>query len=186
MLQHELLTHLIDALDASDIRYMITGSFASGLQGHIRTTHDIDVVVDLKEADVDHLRSSFPESRFFFEPDDARAAIRERRMFNVIDGETGMKVDFWPLKDNAFDRSCFERRTATKFIGRNVVQTAPEDTILSKLRWTKMIGGSEKHMTDALRVFEVQGEALDRAYIEKWVKELKVKELWHQLLEQAT
>jgi len=33
--------------------------------------------------------------------------------------------------------------------------SSPEDTILAKLRWANLSGGSEKQFIDALRVYEV-------------------------------
>ena len=47
MSQQELLTKVVQALDAAGIEYMVTGSVVSSLQGEPRATHDIDLVVDL-------------------------------------------------------------------------------------------------------------------------------------------
>ncbi len=50
-------------------------------------------------------------------------------------------------------------------------------TILAKLRWAKLSGGSEKQFTDALRVFEVQAGELDLDYLEDCsIKPLTFKE----------
>jgi hypothetical protein len=37
-------------------------------------------------------------------------------------------------------------------MGLEMQVSSPEDTILAKLRWAKLLGGSEKQITDALRV----------------------------------
>jgi hypothetical protein len=63
--------------------------------------------------------------------------------------------------------------------------SSPEDTILAKLRWAKLSGGSEKQFTDALRVYEVQFGKLDLEYLDRWVKKLDVQSLWKQLKEEA-
>jgi hypothetical protein len=63
--------------------------------------------------------------------------------------------------------------------------SSPEDTILAKLRWAKLSGGSEKQCTDALRVYEVQFGKLDLEYLERWVKKLDVESLWERLKEEA-
>ena len=54
-----------------------------------------------------------------------------------------------------------------------------------KLKWAKASGGSEKQFGDALRVFEVQAGRLDLAYIQHWVRELDVPELWQRLVDEA-
>ncbi len=59
--------------------------------------------------------------------------------------------------------------------------STPEDTILAKLRWAKLSGGSEKQFTDALRVYEVQFGKLDIDYIMEWAKKLNIELLWKRL-----
>ncbi len=71
-------------------------------------------------------------------------------------------------------------------MGTTFQVSKPEDTILAKLRWAKMSGGSEKQFTDALRVYEVQYEQLDLLYLKNWVKRLGVDELWQRLQQNAT
>ena len=45
MSQSELLKKVTIALEATGTPYMLTGSYASSLQGEPRLTHDIDLVV---------------------------------------------------------------------------------------------------------------------------------------------
>jgi hypothetical protein len=51
-----------------------------------------------------------------------------------------------------------------------------------KLSWAKMAGGSEKQFHDALRVYELQADGLDRAYLNHWASALDVGQLWARLL----
>jgi hypothetical protein len=70
-------------------------------------------------------------------------------------------------------------------MGIRMQVSSPEDTILAKLRWAKLSGGSEKQFTDALRVYEVQFGKLDLNYMERWVKKLDLESLWKRLKEEA-
>jgi hypothetical protein len=70
-------------------------------------------------------------------------------------------------------------------MGVRLQVSSPEDTILVKLRWAQLSGGSEKQFIDALRVYEVQCGRLDVKYIEKWTKELSIESLWKRLLNEA-
>jgi hypothetical protein len=63
--------------------------------------------------------------------------------------------------------------------------SSAEDTILAKLRWAKLSGGSEKQDTDALRVYEVQYSLLDTDYLERWVETLGLRSEWQRLLGKA-
>ncbi len=51
MSQQELLTQVIATLQKLGIEFMLSGSYASSLQGEARATHDIDLVASLSLAD---------------------------------------------------------------------------------------------------------------------------------------
>jgi hypothetical protein len=115
----------------------------------------------------------------------ARDAIRTSGMFNVLDLVEGDKVDFWMLTDEPFDRSRFRRRVREPALGFSFCVSTPEDTILAKLRWSRMTGESARTYTDALRVYEVQQGALDCDYIGRWAVMLEVGDLWERVQREA-
>jgi hypothetical protein len=186
MLQQELLSRVTRSLDDLGIDYMLTGSYASSIQGEPRSTHDIDLVVALTPSDVDQLVEAFPDPEFYLSPPAMREAIERRGMFNVIHMESGYKVDFWILKDLPFDALRFARKRPETAWGIVLKVSTPEDTILAKLRWAKESGGSEKQFTDALRIYEVQYPLLDMAYLDDWAGRLNVSDLWARLKSEAT
>ena len=185
MPQQELLIKTAQALDQAGIPYMITGSVASSLQGEPRSTHDIDIVVEVLEKDIAALAEAFPPGSFFLDQHSVREAIKKRGMFNLIDLTEGDKVDFWLLTGEPFDRSRFGRRIKENFDGHGVWVSSPEDTILMKLRWAQMMGGSEKQHQDALRVYEVQREKIDVEYMGRWARELEVVDSWNRIITEA-
>jgi hypothetical protein len=112
-------------------------------------------------------------------------AIQHKSMFNLLDTTEGDKADFWILTDEPFDQSRFARKYEEKMLGLSMKISTPEDTILMKLHWAKLLGGSEKQFTDALRVYEVQYGNLDLNYIEAWSQTLHIKEWWEKLKQEA-
>jgi len=185
MSQQELLRRVIFSLEDAGIDYMVTGSVVSSLQGEPRSTHDIDLVVRLESRAVPRLLAAFPPPDFFLSEACIQDAIRSQSMFNLLQVSEGEKVDFWPLTPEPFDQSRFSRRCVEDVLGLRLSVSSPEDTILAKLRWAKLSGGSEKQFTDALRVYEVQCERLDQKYLEHWVKQLNVEVIWDQLKAEA-
>ncbi|SMB89597.1 hypothetical protein SAMN00808754_0182 [Thermanaeromonas toyohensis ToBE] len=177
MSQQKLLEKVICALENAGIQYMLTGSLVSSLQGEPRLTHDIDIVISLPKDAVNKLLAAFSPPDYYLSKESILAAIDEKSMFNLLDVREGDKIDFWILTDEPFDKSRFSRRIVTTFMGLRMYVSAPEDTILAKLRWAKLAGGSEKQLTDALRVYEVQFGKLDMEYMEYWAKQLNVGDL---------
>jgi hypothetical protein len=185
MSQQELLKRVLQTLNQAGIEYMLTGSIASSLQGEPRSTHDIDLVVAIQRPQMNRLIRAFTPPDFYLDKDAILDAIQRKSRFNLINIKSGDKVDFWLLTDEAFDKSRFSRRGREKFMGITLRVSSPEDTILAKLRWAKMSGGSEKQFTDALRVYEVQYGKLDLEYLERWAEKLDVETLWNRLKKQA-
>jgi hypothetical protein len=185
MSQQELLARVLSALTAGGVEYMVTGSIASSLQGEPRSTHDIDVVVVLSPDAARKLVEAFPPPSFYLSDEAIRDALQRGAMFNLLSIDDGEKVDFWPLTDEAFDRSRFARKRLENIPGLDLYVSAPEDTILAKLRWSRLSGGSEKQMTDALRVFEVQRGSLDLDYLNRWASQLGVDDLWQRIQAEA-
>jgi len=185
MSQQELLKRVIEALDGAGIEYMLTGSVVSSLQGEPRVTHAVDIVVAAKGESAKPLLLSFPPPRFYLDEVAIAEAIREQGMFSLIDTSTADKVDFWILTGGPFDRSRFARRRFEDVASVRVAISSPEDTILAKLRWAKLSGGSEKQFTDALRVYEIQFGQLDMDYLHRWARELGVEAMLQDLEKQA-
>jgi hypothetical protein len=185
MPQQELLNIVVQRLNELGISYMMTGSMVSSLQGEPRSTHDIDLVIALEGAQIEKLAHSFQPPDFYLSHDAIVDAVRTGTMFNLLSLSQGEKVDFWLLTDDAFERSRFARKRTEIVQGSPIVISSPEDTILAKLKWAKMSGGSEKQSTDALRVYEVQRANLDLSYLNQWASQLGIDDLWEKLQGEA-
>ena len=58
----------VPRLNASGVRYMITGSIATITYGEIRHTNDVDIVLALAPARAKSLLEAFPEEEFYRPP----------------------------------------------------------------------------------------------------------------------
>ncbi|GAK51258.1 hypothetical protein U14_02501 [Candidatus Moduliflexus flocculans] len=164
---------------------MVTGSLVSSLQGEPRSTHDIDLVVDIHLSDIPMLIQAFSPPDYYLDDEMIRDAISHHSMFNLLDVNNGEKVDFWILTSEPFDQSRFHRRYREQFLDIEFHVSKAEDTILAKLRWAQLAGGSEKQFRDALRVYEVQLDSLDMSYLKYWVRQLGLESFWQQVIREA-
>ena len=101
-------------------------------------------------------------------------------MFNVVDPETGWKADLIVRKERAFSASEFARREPTALDGVALSVATVEDVILSKLEWARL-GGSDRQLEDVRALVRVAGDALDRAYVERWAEVLGVRDAWQRV-----
>jgi hypothetical protein len=174
------------ALEQLGVRYMICGSVASSMHGEPRTTHDADLVADLSSADVAAL-ARLLQDHFDADPRAMAAAVRDGSMFNVLDKQTGLKIDVILLRRRPFSRNELERAVATALPGGAVVKIATaEDVLLAKLEWFRKGGEvSERQWRDVLGILKAQQQTLDLAYVRRWAGELGVVDLLDRALLQT-
>lgn len=171
------LARVTGALDGAGVPYMLAGSFASSHHGAPRTTHDIDIVVDPTLDSLDRFLEALAGDDIYFDADVAREEFERRAQFYVIDTSTFWKADLFFRKARPFSHSELDRRIPAKVLGVDVFVATAEDTVLAKLEWSKL-GESERQLRDVGGILEVNGESLDREYLERWLDELGVRDLW--------
>ncbi|HET6228782.1 MAG TPA: hypothetical protein VFE05_01815 [Longimicrobiaceae bacterium] len=185
MIPSEILERIVSRVEAAGIPYMVTGSLASGFHGPYRGTMDIDLVI---RADAEKLREfarSLPRPGYYVDERAALEALASEGMFNVVDNESGWKVDLIVRKSRPFSIAEFERRQSDDLFGVRVWVASAEDVVISKLEWATL-GESRRQLEDVAGVLNFQGAALDLDYIGKWVAELGLGDAWAEARRIAT
>jgi hypothetical protein len=173
-----VIARLVDKLNLAGLGYMLVGSFASSMHGEPRSTQDIDVVVLPDTAALERFLLLLPDEEYYCDRATARAAMRARSMFNVIELASVWKVDVIIQRGDPHAREAFERRVKGRFGAMELCVESPEDTVVSKLRWAQRSGGSERQLRDVSGILRLAQGTLDLAYIERWVQELNLGAEW--------
>jgi len=147
---------VVKALDDIRAPYMIVGAFGGTIFGITRATHDIDLIVDLRQTDYEALSKKFPLPRYYADPEMIKNSVETGIMFNIIDSSEGIKADLVPLKREPDYQLAFDRRIRETFTDENdepfeawVAQ--PTDIIIGKLQaWDE--GRSNKHPDDIFAI----------------------------------
>jgi hypothetical protein len=177
------LASVVGILERLEISYMLTGSVAASYYGRPRATHDADLVIDPTPRQLDALVAAVASAGFYADLDGARAALRERRQFNVIEIAHACKIDLIVRRTRPFSEEEFARRRSCDLpFARGVSMVSPEDSVLSKLEWARQAGDSEKQLADAIGIVAMN-PSLDRIYIERWAGALGVADLWRRVSE---
>lgn len=161
---------VIDVLDSCNIPYMLSGSVAMSLYIVPRATQDFDFIIHLQPQDIGRFVENFKEG-YYCDIDAIEDAVKNQRMFNIIDHATGFKADFVVLKNEPFRQNEFTRRIPLNFFGKTIYVVSQEDLIISKLIWIQQLQ-SAVQMADIRNL--VVTENIDWEYVNFWVKELKL------------
>ena len=168
----DLLRVVCEQLDALNVRYAITGSVASSLYSEPHQTNDIDICVVMSEQQARRLAAALPP-RFYRSVEAMVDAAQRRSMANILDSDTGLKVDLCILPDEPYYQSVFARAVKNEYPpgGASFWTVSPEDVVLMKLLWRKD-SRSQKQWSNALSVVRCRGARLDWAYLQEWADTL--------------
>jgi len=138
------------------IRFHLTGGITSVFYGEPRMTQDVDIVVD--NAQVAGVLEPFLEtlhsSDFIYDSDAIRIAVKERGMFQLLDGVESLKLDIYAreLIPGELDRS----EMVEIFDDENLPVASRADSAVSKLIWISK--GSHKSRHDLRHIFRTSGQ----------------------------
>lgn len=181
--QEELLKQITSLLNKACIPYMVTGSISVIFYGRPRASHDIDFVIEAEEKHIDLLIKTFQTLKlreFIVDTSLIKDAVLHKNMFNLLHLPTMLKLDFFLLKNDEFDKSRFARRKKFNVFGQQMIFASPEDTILIKLLWYKDTH-IEKHLVDAAFIYQIQKKELEISYLKSWARKHVTTRLLNEL-----
>jgi len=170
-----LAPYLAEIFEELSIPYYITGAIASSLQGEMRETQDLDVVVNLESRQTKSLLKKMNGTYYISDVGVAEAIAHRTAWFNVTHIETTEKANVFVMRDEVFDRSKMQRRRMQLLEEQNksIYLCSPEDIILQKLLYLQTVKNQpEKHRRDIQGVLKRQGESLDFGYLLRWADTL--------------
>ena len=168
----KLLKKIAEILEGLKIDYCVTGGFAVSVWGRPRSTFDIDVIVQLKAENIPPLIKNLRRlsAAGYIEESAVKEAVSRGGEFNFIHPESGIKVDFWAVKENdAVGKSELKRKIGKNLDGQKIYFISPEDLILSKLRWFKE-SESNRHLEDIKSILKISGKKINSDYLESEAK----------------
>jgi D-ribose pyranose/furanose isomerase RbsD len=178
---------VLEVLDRLGISYHVGGSYASAIHGIPRQTHDVDLVVDLRQDGVRDLVQALA-GEFYVDEEAVARAVRERGSCNLVHHATGIKIDLFVKGAAAFDVAEFERKVMVRLGDETphaVFVKSAEDTLLRKLLWYQLGGEvSDRQWEDVRGILSVQAGRLDMAYVRDWADRLGIRDLLDRLLAQ--
>jgi len=177
-----LLIKVVKILDNLRIPYVITGGMAVSVWGRLRSTADIDIVVELLPKNIDLLAKKLlaVDKDVYVSKEAMREALKRKGEFNFIHPQSSLKVDFWVVK-NAFNKLEIERGIEKEFEGYKVKIVSPEDLILSKLLWYQQIE-STRQLEDIESVLKIS--KVDTEYIKRMAEKQKTLAILNNLLKE--
>lgn len=164
----DVLTVVCGCLDTVGIRYAVTGSLVSSIFGEPVTTQDVDICLRMTVDEAKKLDGVLPQ-RFYRSVEAMADSVMRHSMSNLIDTDTGLKIDLSVLAPEPFYNSVLARRRQIAF-GPDVPSfwtVTAEDIILMKLVWRRDTQ-SQKQWDNSVSVARSRNATLDWRYLQDW------------------
>ncbi len=184
MPEHDFYRVFIEPFERLGIPYMVTGSIAAIFYGEPRLTHDIDIVLHLREPDIGRLCAMFPLDGYYCPPPEVIQVEMRREShahFNLIHHATGLKADCYPFTGDRLHAWALQNRRMQSLAVNQMVQLAPpEYVIIRKMQYFRD-GGSQKHVQDIQSMLAVQGGAINMQFLLHELKEKNLEVLFNEI-----
>ncbi|NMF86342.1 hypothetical protein [Nodosilinea sp. P-1105] len=162
------------------VPYYVTGGVAAITYGEPRTTRDLDMVISVSRDALGPLAAAL-EAAGFYVPGVEDVAMGRMHTLQVTQVATISRADFVLADTSEYEQLKFARRRLIPLPhGPEVYVAAPEDIVVSKLRWGQT-SQSEKQWRDVLGILKTQQDDLDYDYMHVWAASFNLS----QQLEQA-
>lgn len=173
----QVLSEVTSALGRAGIRYAVGGSVASSARGVWRTTLDVDLIAEIRPAQVSELiRALGPV--WYADSEMIRRAILSGRSFNLIHTRLAYKVDIFPVVEE-FHAEQLSRATILPLGAEKIpcAVASAEDILLAKIRWYRDGGeSSDRQWNDVVGIISAN-TSLDLTYLQHWAARLGVTRL---------
>lgn len=165
----ETLKKVVNTLEEEQLAYMLVGGFAVSFYNRVRFTLDIDLILQIHVHHIDKIIVHFPD--WVGQLEGLKDSATKLKFFNIIDFETGIKLDFMLYQDSDYNWTAFERRRKVDFLGIECYIAAVEDLIIGKLLWYAA-SKSEKQLGDIQYLLTVSN--LNHDYLNIWCNRLLI------------
>jgi hypothetical protein len=180
----DLIQIFVVPLERHELRYLVTGSVAAMAYGEPRLTNDIDLILEIREADIGSLIRAFPEADYYLPPAEVIQAERirpQRGHFNLIHQATMLKADVYLTGLDTLHRRAFQYARRITIDGLAVAFAPPDYVILRKLEFYQE-GGSEKHLRDIAAMLAESGGDINLAYLDQESQARGLSAAWQQAI----
>jgi predicted nucleotidyltransferase len=146
---------------------MVIGGQAVLLYGEPRLTKDIDITLGVNIDQLGVLLEMVREVPLRPLPNDIPSFVKKTMVLPALDEDSGIRIDFI-FSFTPYEREAIARARHVLLSGQQIRFAALEDLIIHKI-----FAGRPRDLED-VRILVLKNPAVDRAYVEKWLKQFDI------------
>ncbi len=179
------LSHVWQTLESVPCQLALTGGLALSLWKHVRSTRDVDLLVDLGPLEIgkllESLRAAGVRTKHIPPVIDLGSVRVVQFLYEPRDAFMDVQVDLL-LAESEFHRSALARRVPSRLADLDIdlFTLSCEDILVLKLTAGRIIDRA-----DAAALLRLNRSTLDMAYLTDWVSRLSLADEWAEIGQEA-
>jgi hypothetical protein len=185
----DVLSRLQKVFSATKLKYVIVGGIAVIHYGHIRTTQDIDLIVEDNASKLSQFASLLKSYEFDVMMDQFQIAYKEKTNISIFDKKSFLRLDI-TIAEKKREYDVLESARRETIFGKKLYIAPLEYVLLGKLLFMGRIDEIPKHelleyqdIIDFLTLYHANEENIDKKFLKRKARELKLEETLERLLE---
>ncbi len=175
-IEESLLT-VTQYFDVHKVPYVVVGGFAAIVWGRVRTTYDIDIIVDHKKLEIKAFTHFLKSKGLSATEYDINQAFHELSHSSIIVMEKPFyRIDLKGVYSEE-DKEAISMAKIIKYKGQSIRFGSPENLIAHKLKY-----GSDRDLEDAVVVYLAQKSSLNMNYLKLLCERLEVTDKLEKLI----
>lgn len=181
----ELIKKTITCLEELNINYCVVGAIAASYYGSIRSTEDLDIIVDLSPQEItiiNNLVGCLKSQEIDILKRELVKGLQERGHITAFDEKTYFyRIDFKGVYTDLDKETMRKKRRVKLFDELEVWLTTPEIQIVAKL-----LPGmrTEKDILDVKNILQNYQQDLNWEYLNKIAKQYKIKKILETIMQE--
>jgi len=184
-----VLSRLEKIFNETNIKYVIVGGIALIHYGHVRTTQDIDLIIENDPSKIPHLISLLKDCDFDVMSDQLYKGYKEKTNVTVFDNRSYLRLDI-KFAENEYDNEVIKNARQVNILGKSLLIAPLEYVLIGKIMYIGKIEDLpdsellEYHdVIDFLTLFHVNKANIDLDFLKKKIKDLGLHSTLKRLIE---
>lgn len=175
-----VLKDIVVLLENQRLKYCLFGGLALQAYKRIRSTLDLDIILSLEPDKLQEFIEWMQRKNIVFDSSRGIKHINDfefmRFLYTDQESTIDVPLDFVTVRTD-FQKNILSRRRLLKVLGLNVYIASCEDLVL-----LKVLAGRPLDNVDAQVLIKENRKELDKSYLMKWAKILKIENTLKHLL----
>lgn len=187
----EFLSRIVISLNRTKMKYVIVGGVAAILRGRVRTTTDVDLIIENDEQKFWNFLAELKQTDFEYSAEQAQYSLNENFNFSIFDSKSMMRIDL-KLARSKFDLETLNSAETKLYQGIELKLASISQLLIGKVIYLGDVSEESdadllefNDVLDFISVYNLFFDKIDPQKILERLTSTEIKQTYQRLCELA-